>query len=70
MCAMKNKSFNEYLIFLRESIENLAEYWQIIGHDNPHIKDINAGLNHVDPFIIYKASIAATMLLEDRSIYH
>ncbi len=66
----KEKSFNEYLIFLRESIDNLAKYWQIIGHDNPYIKDINAGLNHVDPFIIYKASIAASMLLEDRSIYH
>jgi hypothetical protein len=63
-------SFNDYLSFLRESIQNLAEYWQMIGHDNPHIKDISAGLNHKDPFIIYKASIAATLLLEDRSIYH
>lgn len=63
-------SFNDYLSFLRESIQNLAEYWQMIGHDNPHIKDIYAGLNHKDPFIIYKASIAATLLLEDRSIYH
>lgn len=66
----KERSFNEYLTFLRESIENLAEYWEKIGHDNPHIKDITAGLNHSDPFIIYKASIAATLLLEDRSIYH
>ena len=66
----KETSFNDYLLFLRESIQNLAEYWQKIGHDNPHIKDINAGLNHSDPFIIYKASIAATLLLEDRSIYH
>jgi hypothetical protein len=64
------QSFHDYLVFLRESIQNLAEYWQIIGHDNPHIKDICAGLNHKDPFIIYKASIAATVLLEDRSIYH
>ena len=63
-------SFNEYLHFLRESIQNLEEYWQKIGHRNPHIKDIHAGLNHIDPFIIYKASIAATLLLEDRSIYH
>lgn len=63
-------SFNEYLTFLRESIENLAEYWQKTGHVNPHIQDIFAGLNHKDPFVIYKASIAATLLLEDRSIYH
>lgn len=63
-------SFNEYLTFLRDSIKNLSEYWQKIGHSNPYIKDISLGLNHKDPFIIYKASIAATLLLEDQSIYH
>ncbi len=63
-------SFNEYLTFLRDSIKNLSEYWQKIGHSNPYIKDICVGLNHQDPFIIYKASIAATLLLEDQSIYH
>jgi hypothetical protein len=63
-------SFNDYLHFLRESIAYLAEYWQKIGHDNPHIGDISEGLNHDDPFVIYKASIAATLLLENRLIYH
>lgn len=65
-----NTSFNEYLSFLRESIQNLREYWQKTGHPNPHIRDISVGLNHEDPFIIYKASIAATLLLADQSIYH
>jgi len=51
-------------------MQNLAHYWRVIGRDNPHIKDICMGLNHKDPFIIYRASIAATLLLEDRSIYH
>jgi len=64
------RSFNEYLSFLRESIQNLADYWNSIGHEDPRIKDIFAGLHHQDPFIIYKASIAATLLLEDRSLYH
>ncbi len=63
-------TFNDYLVFLRESIHNLAEYWQKTGHMNPHIKDISAGLHHKDPFVIYKASIAASLLLEDRLIYH
>lgn len=63
-------SFDEYLHFLRESIACLAEYWQIIGRYDPHIRDISVGLNHRDPFVIYKASIAATLLLEDRLIYH
>lgn len=65
-----NASFNDYLHFLRESIAYLAEYWQKIGHENPHIDDISEGLNHNDPFVIYKASIAATLLLENRLIYH
>jgi len=68
---MKNLgTFNEYLSFLRESMHGLASYWQAIGHRNPHIKDICVGLNHKDPFITYKASIAATLLLSDQSIYH
>jgi len=62
--------FADYLTFLRESMHNLEEYWQKIGHSNPHIKDIRAGLQHTDPFVLYKASIAATLLLEERSIYH
>lgn len=64
------QDFGEYLIFLRESIQYLCDYWQMIGHKNPHIDDIRAGLYHKDPFIIYRATMAATALLEDKSIYH
>lgn len=64
------QSFGDYLVFLRESIKNLSDYWQLIGRKNRHIEDIRAGLNHKDPFIIYKATMAATALLEDKSIYH
>lgn len=64
------QSFQDYLVILRESIQNLFEYWQLIGRKNPHIEDIRAGLHHKDPFIIYKATMAATALLEDKSIYH
>jgi len=63
-------SFGEYLVFLKDSIRNLSEYWQKIGHNHPHIKDINVGLHHADPFILYRASIAASLLLEDQLIYH
>ena len=63
-------TFNDYLAFLRDSLQNLAEYWQKIGHDDPYIEDIRLGLCHRDPFILYKASIAAALLLEDPSIYH
>lgn len=66
----KQQGFNEYLFFLRESMDNLSDYWHKVGHFNPHIKDIRKALRHTDPFVIYKASIAATILLSDRSIYH
>lgn len=66
----KQQSFNEYLFFLRETIDNLSDYWRKVGHFNPHIKDIKKALHHADPFVMYKASIAATVMLSEKSIYH
>lgn len=65
-----SKSFNDYIVFLKDAISILSEYWDKIGRRHPYIKDIQDGLNHSDPFIIYKACIAASLLLEDRRIYH
>lgn len=64
------QSFNEYIIFLRETLSFLSQYWEKIGRKHPYIEDIQDGLNHSDPFILYKASIAASLLLEDKRIYH
>lgn len=66
----QSRSFNEHIVFLKDSISILSEYWNKIGKNHPYIKDIQEGLNHSDPFIIYKACIAASLLLEDRRIYH
>lgn len=63
-------SFNDYLDFLKDSVTSLATYWDVIGHQHPYIEDIQKGLSHDDPFVLYKASIAATLLLEDQKIYH
>lgn len=65
-----SKSFGEYIIFLRESLKMLAEYWEKIGRRHPYVNDIREGLDHKDPFILYKATLAATLLLEDKRIYH
>ncbi|MEI8296369.1 MAG: hypothetical protein WCG04_07640 [Alphaproteobacteria bacterium] len=67
---MNEQTFNDYLAFLRESLGLLSSYWQIIGHEDPHIHQICRGLEHPDPFVMYHASIAATVLLNDKSIYH
>ena len=66
----KQQSFNDYLYFLRESMDNLSDYWHKVGHFNPYIKDIRKALHHVDPFVMYRASIAATAMLSEKSIYH
>ena len=66
----EDKTFNDYILYLRESLENLSEYWDKIGHRDPYIQDIRKALKHADPFVLYNASIAATLILQDSSIYH
>ncbi len=66
----KQQNFNDYLFFLRETMDNLSDYWHKVGHFNPHIKGIKKALHHSDPFVIYKASIAATLMLSEKSLYH
>lgn len=69
-CSSKSVSFNEYLNFLRESMQNLADYYNKIGEDKPDLSYIREGLQHSDPFVIYKASIAASIMLDDPALYH
>lgn len=64
------QSFNDYLSYLRDSIKALQEYWVKTGKKHPHVNTIKEGLNDKDPFIVHKASIAATLLLNNKKIYH
>lgn len=63
-------TFKEYLRFLRDTMGFLEEYRAKTGNYRNLIKDVRDGLEHADPFVTYKASIAATMLLADNSLYH
>lgn len=67
---MQDIGFDEYLDYLRESIDGLWTYFDNIGHDDPNISRIKLALNNPDPFVVYRASLAATVLLSDKSIYH
>ena len=64
------QSFNEHIDFLKDMLNMLSKYWTATGRYHPYLKDIQVGLEHADPFIMHKASIAASMLIEDRRIYH
>ena len=65
-----HQSFNEHIDFLKDMLNMLSKYWSATGRYHPYLKDIQVGLEHADPFIIHKASIAASLLIEDRKIYH
>jgi len=67
---MDHPNFNEYLQYLRESMDNLHEFGTKAGRKNMRVELIRRALKHSDPFILYKASIAATLVLKDKSIYH
>ena len=64
------KTFNEYLSFLRETVAHLSDYWAQTGNHHFNIDNIQKDLNDTDPFVLYSASIAATVLLADHIIYH
>ncbi|MFO1257083.1 MAG: hypothetical protein U1E78_01465 [Gammaproteobacteria bacterium] len=70
MSMINNQSFLAYVDFLRESLDNLSDYWSKSGFYHPQIRQITEALHDDDPFILYGATIAASILLEDQSIYH
>lgn len=68
---MKNSQrFEDYIEYLRENVSNLVEYREMTGTVDPNALQIKEDLFNEDPFIVFSASIAATLLLADRSIYH
>lgn len=62
--------YGEYIEFLRENLVNLVEYRERTGTIDPDVVQIKEDLFDEDPFVVFTASIAASMLLADKSIYH
>jgi hypothetical protein len=62
--------FAEYIEFLRETIVNLAEYRERTGTIDANVLQVKDDLFDEDPFVVFTASIAATVILADKSIYH
>jgi hypothetical protein len=62
--------FEEYIEFLRENIVNLVKYREQTGILDPKVKQVREDLFDEDPFIVFSASMAATLILSDKSIYH
>ncbi len=62
--------FEEYIQYLRENIANLAEYRERTGTIDLGVLHVKEALSNEDPFVVFNASLAATAVLADRSIYH
>lgn len=62
--------FEDYIEYLRENVSTLVEYREMTGTVDPNVLQIKEDLFNEDPFVVFSASIAATILLADKSIYH
>ena len=67
---MENLSFDEYVLFLIEAMENISEYGMKIGKPYPRAKKVVKKLNNPDPFIVYQALQDASLILEDDLLFH
>ncbi len=67
---MNGRKFKEYIAFLKENFETLIEYREKTGNFDPAITKIRDELSDTDPFVVFHASMAASILLADKSFYH
>lgn len=66
----ENYRFDEYIEYLREALINLVEYKERTGHFEPKLLEVKEALFNEDPFVVFSASVAATLILSDKFIYH
>lgn len=62
--------FEEYIKDLRENFVNLVEYRERTGTLEPSVLQVKDALFNEDPFVVFSASLAATVILADKSLYH
>ncbi len=62
--------FGDYIEFLRENVANLVTYRERTGTLDSNVLQIKEDLFDDDPFVVFTASLAATVILSDKSLYH
>lgn len=62
--------FQEYINFLRENFTNLVEYREITGTVEPKLIQAKQDLFDDDPFVVFGASLVATIAFADKNLYH
>ena len=67
---IQQNGFQDYINFLRENFINLVEYREITGIAEPKLIQAKQDLFDADPFIVFKASLVATLAFTDKNLYH
>jgi len=62
--------FQDYINFLRENFANLVEYREITGTIEPKLIQAKQDLFDDDPFVVFGASLIATIAFADKTLYH
>jgi len=68
------KHFNKYYLthieFLRSNFSYLVDYKTQVGQLHPIFKMVQQDLFDEDPFVVYGASLIATLAFADQNLYH
>lgn len=62
--------FQDYIDFLRENFINLVEYRELTGTLEPKLTKASQDLFDEDPFVVFNASLVATVAFADKNLYH
>ncbi len=67
---MDTYGFGDYIKFLRENFSNVIKYKENSGSFEPSLTQVNEDLFDQDPFVVYGASVIATAVFADDTLYH
>lgn len=62
--------YTNHIEFLRNNFSYLVDYKTKVGQLHPIFKMIQQDLFDDDPFVVYGASLIATLALADQNLYH
>ena len=65
-----SKNFDEYVTFLKENFNDVIEYRERTGTFEPNLIQIGDDLFNEDPFVAFGATVAASIVLHDKALYH
>jgi hypothetical protein len=66
----KSNYYINHIEFLRNNFSYLVDYKTQIGQLHPIFKMVQQDLFDEDPFVVYGASLIATLAFADQNLYH